>query len=162
FRFAFGAALWLPDQRLTRLRSLPFAQPRFVYYDNRIQRLFMAANLAVQIVPGLYVGGGLVFMSKTAGTVFLKRNIAVSDPDESSLTTRIDVDLVAVRYGQAGILWDASRNLSFGVTWRQGFSLTVDQSFRIDGDIGNPGVTPIVSGGFFSARVISSDLFQPW
>src|SRR5439155_20953776 len=59
FRFAFGVALWLPDQPLTRIRSLPFDQPRFAYYDNRLQRLFLAANLAIQIVPGLYVGGAL-------------------------------------------------------------------------------------------------------
>src|SRR5262249_14097587 len=51
FRFAFGASLWLPDQRLTRVRSLPFAQPRFVLYDNRPQRLYLATNLAIQILP---------------------------------------------------------------------------------------------------------------
>ena len=162
FRFAFGASLWLPDQRLTRVRSLPFDQPRFVLFDNRPQRLYLAANLAIQIVPGLYVGGGLTFMSKTAGQLFLQGSVAVSDPDASSLVSKIDVDLVAVRYPQAGILWEATRWLSIGVTYRHSFVLNLDQQFRIDGNIGNPGLTPIVENGYFAAHSISIDLFQPW
>ena len=86
-RFAFGVSLWLPDQRLTRVRSISFDQPRFVYYDNRQQRLVLSANLAVQIVRGLYVGAGFTFMSRTTGTVYLKGNIAVGNPDESALVT---------------------------------------------------------------------------
>ena len=113
-RFAFGASLWLPDQRLTRVRSISFDQPRFVYYDNRQQRLVLSANLAVQIVRGLYVGAGFTFMSRTTGTVYLKGNIAVGNPDESALVTNIDVDLVAIRYPQAGLLWEIRRGLDRG------------------------------------------------
>ena len=162
FRFAFGASIWLPDQRLTRVRSLPFDQPRFVMFDNRPQRLYLAANLAIQIVPGLYVGGGLTFMSKTAGQLFLKGSVAVSDPDASSLVSKIDVDLVAVRYPQAGILWEATRWLSIGVSYRHSFVLSLDQQFRIDGNIGNPGLPPVVENGFLAVHSISADLFQPW
>jgi long-chain fatty acid transport protein len=161
FRFAFGVALWLPDQRLTRVRALPFQQPRFVYYDNRTQRLYLAANVAVQIVRGLYVGGGLVFMSRTQGRVLLRGNVAVSDPDASALVTNIDVDLVAVRYWQAGVRWDALPYLSLGASFRQEFVLNLDQQFRIDGSVGNPGMTPIVPSGFFSAHSVSTDLFDP-
>jgi long-chain fatty acid transport protein len=163
FRFAFGVALWLPDQRLSRVRSLPFSEPRWVYYDNRTQRLLLSANLAVQIVPGLYVGGGLTFMSRTAGTLNLKGNIAVGDPDESSLVTQISVDLLAVRYPQVGALWEVTPNVSLGLCYRHSFLLQLDQGFRIDGDIGGGlGVPPVVENGYIAARTISSDLFQPW
>jgi long-chain fatty acid transport protein len=144
------------------VRSLPFDQPRFVMFDNRPQRLYLAANLAIQIVPGLYVGGGLTFMSKTAGQLFLKGSVAVSDPDASSLVSKIDVDLVAVRYPQAGILWEATRWLSIGVSYRHSFVLSLDQQFRIDGNIGNPGLAPVVENGYFAAHSVSADLFQPW
>ena len=113
-------------------------------FDNRPQRLYLAANLAIQIVPGLYVGGGLTFMSQTAGQLFLKGSVAVSDPDASSLVSKIDVDLVAVRYPQAGILWEATPWLSVGASYRHSFVLNLDQQFRIDGNIGNPGLTPVV------------------
>jgi long-chain fatty acid transport protein len=159
FRFAFGAALWLPDQRLTRVRSLPYDQPRFIYYDNRMQRLLLQTNLAIQIVPGLYIGGGLTFMSKTQGELFLRGTVSLGDPDTSSLVTKIDVDLVAIRYPQAGILWDITPTVSVGVTYRHSFRLDLDQQFRIDGNVGDP---PVVSNGYFYARSISNDLFQPW
>jgi long-chain fatty acid transport protein len=162
FRFAVGVALWLPDQRLTRTRSLSYAQPRFVYYDNRLQRLLFSANLAIQIVRGLYIGGGLTFMSRTLGDLFLKGSVAVSDPDQSSLQTSIGVDLVAVRYPQAGIMWEATRNLSFGVTYRHSFTLSVDQAFQINGNVGDPGLPPVVDNGYFKAHSITADMFQPW
>jgi long-chain fatty acid transport protein len=144
------------------VRSLPFDQPRFVLFDNRPQRLYLAANLAIQIIPGLYIGGGLTFMSRTAGQLFLKGSVAVSDPDASSLVSRIDVDLVAVRYPQVGILWDVTPWLSIGASYRHSFVLKLDQQFRIDGNIGNPGLPPVVENGYFAARSISADLFQPW
>jgi long-chain fatty acid transport protein len=162
FRFAVGLELWLPDQRLTRIRSLPFDTPRFIYYDNRTQRLFLAANLAVQIVPGLYLGAGLTFMSRTVGDLFLKGAVAVSDPDASSLTSKIDVSLRSVRYPQVGLLWEPLRYLSLAVTYRHSFTLTADQRLRVDGTIGDPDLTPIVSAAYLDAHTVSSDLFQPW
>jgi long-chain fatty acid transport protein len=159
FRFAFGAALWLPDQRITRVRALPYQQPRFVYYDNRMQRLYLAADLAVQIVRGLYIGGGLVFMSRTRGEVYLRGNIAIGNADSSSLQSNINVDLIAVRYAQAGVRWDARPWLSLGATFRQQFLLQLDQQFRIDGNIG--GNPPIVKNGYFQAHSVSTDLFDP-
>lgn len=162
FRFAFGVALWLPDQRITRVRSLPFAQPRAVYYDNRMQRFLLSANLAIQIVPGLYIGGGLTFMSRTTGSVSLRGLVAVNDPDQSSLQSSINVDLVAVRYPQAGILWEVNSRLALALTYRHSFNLTLEQAFDIRGDIGSPGQPPIVQNGSLVAGTSSTDMFQPW
>ncbi len=162
-RLAFGAALFLPDDRLTRVRALAFAQPRWVEFDNRTQRVFLAATLAVQIIPGLYVGAGLAFMSRTRGTVALKGTIAVMDTDaQSALVTAINVDLVSIRYPQAGVSWDVTRWLTVAASYRHSFVLELDQGFSIAGDVGNPGVAPIVKSGTFSAHVTSADLFQPW
>src|SRR5581483_10026868 len=44
-RFAFGAAVWLPDQWLLRQRWMAYGQPRFIYYDNRTQRMLLSTNL---------------------------------------------------------------------------------------------------------------------
>ncbi len=162
-RLAFGAGLFLPDDRLTRVRALAFEQPRWVYYDNRTQRILLTANLAVQIIPGLYVGGGLGFMSRTEGTAGLSGTIAVSNTDQDSqLATKIAVDLVAVRYPQAGIVWEATRWLTVAASYRHSFVLRLDQGFTVRGNVGNPGVAPIVENGTFDARAQSSDLFQPW
>jgi long-chain fatty acid transport protein len=162
FRFAFGASLWLPDQHVTRLRSLAYQTPRFPLYENPTQHLVLQANLAIQIIPGLYIGGGLTYMSRTEGQVFLEGSVAVSDPDASALKGRVDVDLKAVRYPQAGILWEVGPRLALGLCYRHSFSLSLDQAFRIDGNIGDPGTPPVVAGGHFAARAVSRDLFQPW
>ncbi len=160
-RFAFGVLVWLPDQQLTEVSSLPFAQPRFVYYGSRVQRLVMQSNIAIQILPGLYIGGGLTFMSRTSGAVNLQGAISIGDPNLSDLSTSINVDLVAVRYPQFGIAWDITRWLSVAATYRDKFGLKVDQQFQIDGNIGL-GKNPIVANGYFYVRTVSEDLFQPW
>lgn len=163
FRFAFGAAFAIPDQRLFRVRQLAFATPRFVYYDNRTQRMFLSANLAVQIIPGLYLGAGVTFLSRTEGQVNLTGNVAFTQPEESSLVSKVDVGLFAVRYPEAGILWEATPWLSVGVSYRHSFTLELDQQFRIDGSVGDPrpGVPPIVPKGYFSTTARVSDMFQP-
>ena len=160
-RYAFGAAFAIPDARLVRVRSLGFATPRFPDYDNRGQRMYLAANLALQIVKGLTIGGGVTFLSRTQGEVDLKGLVGISDPNDTQLATKIDVGLFAIRYPQFGVRWDALPWLTLGASYRHSFTLDLDQKFRIDGDIGNPGVAPIIQGGFFATEAIVHDLFQP-
>ncbi|MBA2539223.1 MAG: hypothetical protein H0V17_06280, partial [Deltaproteobacteria bacterium] len=62
-RVAIGATLFIPDQQVTRTRTLPAERPRFIAYDNRPQRLLMAATAAVEIVDGLQVGAGVAYMA---------------------------------------------------------------------------------------------------
>src|SRR6185436_16921668 len=49
--FAFGIAVHLPDDRISRVRAFRQEQPRWELYDNRNQRLFLAANVAVEPFP---------------------------------------------------------------------------------------------------------------
>lgn len=161
-RLAFGLTLFLPDQHLTRLRVLRYEQPRLQLYDNRTQRFFMAANLAVRIWRGLYVGGGLTFMSRTRGDVSLRGYVTLGDPERSALYTRSDVDLVALRYPQAGILWEITPRIAVAAVYRHGFLLEIDQGFNIYADVGNPGTEPAVRGASLVQRAYSVDLFQPW
>jgi long-chain fatty acid transport protein len=167
-RIAFGAALFLPDDRVTRVRSLAYGQPQWVYYDNRPQRLYLAASLAVRVLPSLFVGAGLAFMSRTSGTVTLRGRIGASDPEDSQLASSVSVDLLAIRYPQAGVLWEPTRYLALSLCYRHSFLLRVDQGFIINGDVGDSGNNghppppPIVAGGSLVARSLATDLFQPW
>jgi long-chain fatty acid transport protein len=65
--FAFGLAVHLPDDRISRVRALRQEQPRWELYDNRNQRLWLSASLAIQPFEWLWIGGGLSFMSSTRG-----------------------------------------------------------------------------------------------
>lgn len=159
--FAFGVSLFLPDERVTRVRSLPAQTPRFIYYDNRPQRIFLATNLAVRVLPGLYVGGGMAFMSRTKGDVTLRGRIGFPDAEDTELRLGMDVDLVAVRYPQAGVLWQPLDWLRVGASYRHEFMLELDQGFVVRGNVGPRNDEPILADGFLAVRSISTDLFQP-
>ena len=137
-------------------------QPRLQMYDNRTQRFYLAANLAVRLYRGLYLGGGLAFMSRSAGTVQLRGTISVADPGNTVLQSAVAVDLLAIRYPQLGLLWEATPNLSLSLVYRHSFRLDLEQDFTINADIGEPGQTPIVQGAKLTETSRSVDLFQPW
>jgi long-subunit fatty acid transport protein len=100
-------------------------------------------------------------MSSTVGTVKLKGLIGFPDPMVSDLALDIDVDLKTIRYPHAGVAWRALPWLELGVSYRGGFALHIQQTFRIDGDVGAPGATPLVKDGFLELSSASQDLFQP-
>ena len=162
-RFAFGVAIFLPDDRLNRTRSLAFEQPRWVEYDNRTQRVYLAAGLGVRVWKGLSVGASLAFMARTQGTVALTGNISATEPDTQSLLgSAVSVDLLSVRYPQAGVAWEVLPWLTLGATYRHSFLLKLDQGFTIRGTVSDAGKVPVVANGMFDARTVSTDLFQPW
>jgi long-chain fatty acid transport protein len=161
-RFAFGLTLFLPDQQATRIRVLSFDRPRLQLYENRPQRMFLSANLAIHIYRGLYLGGGLTFMSRSKGVVYLRGRVSLSDPEQSALESAVDVNLLAIRYPQVGLLFEATRNLSFSLVYRHKFLLELEQGFNINGDVGDAGQDPLVKDAKFAEVAYSVDLFQPW
>lgn len=160
-RVAFGGGLFLPDDQVSRTRTLPSGQPRFVVYDNRPQRLFLAANVAVQLTDAIYLGAGVGYMSGTTGGVVLAGRIDTQRATRSELALAIDVDLKTVRYPQAGIFVHALSWLDIGATYRGGFVLDVDLAVRIEGDVGVAGGPFVVEDGFIDVQSRFRDLFQP-
>ena len=160
-RVALGAGLFLPDQHITRTRTLASSKPRFVVYDNRPQRLFIAANLSLEITDRLFIGGGLAYMSSTRGTVLLDGRVGFPSAEDSDLDLAIDVDLETIRYPQAGVFYRATPWLDLAVSYRGGFTLTLDQIFTVRGDVGVEGREPVVENGLFELQTVSRDLFQP-
>jgi len=158
---AVGTAVFLPDQQLTRIRTLPPTQPRFSLYDNRPQRLLLAANVAIAIGDRLSLGGGIAYMSSAAGTVALRGVLGFPDRNDSDLDLAIDVDLRTIRYPELGAALRVLPWLDVGVTYRGGFRLVIDQAFDLRGDIGSPGRDPIVADAYFKLHSISQDQFQP-
>jgi long-chain fatty acid transport protein len=100
-------------------------------------------------------------MSSTKGNVRLRGLVGFPQPEDSSLELSIDVDLETIRYPHAGIAWEALPWLDVGLSYRGGFKLVVAQGVRIDGDVGSPGLEPVVDDGFLDMFSVSQDLFQP-
>ncbi|CAN5924237.1 hypothetical protein BH11MYX4_BH11MYX4_29500 [soil metagenome] len=133
--FAFGLGLHLPDDRISRVRALRQEQPRWELYDNRNQRLFLAANLAIQPFSWLQIGGGLSFMSSTRGQLNISGAANVLQPDESQLRHEVDADLTAIRYPQAGIRIILSDDVALAAVYRGEFQLGLDLGAHLAGDI---------------------------
>jgi hypothetical protein len=160
-KVAIGAGIFLPDERITRTRTLPAQRPRWSLYDNRPQRIFLGSNLAVQLGDDLWLGGGIAYMSRTRGTLDLEGRIGFPDSEDSQLDLAIDVDLITVRYPQGGVLWRAQPWLLVGLSFRGGFVLELNQKFSIRGDVGPEGGNPVVDNGYFALHSVAMDLFQP-
>jgi long-chain fatty acid transport protein len=133
--FAFGLGVHLPDDRISRVRALRQEQPRWELYDNRNQRLFLAANLAIEPFPWLQLGGGLSFMSSTRGKLDISGAANVLRPDDSQLRHEVDADLTAVRYPQLGIRVAPTERIALAAVYRGEFQLGLDLGAHLSGDI---------------------------
>ena len=134
--FAFGLTLHLPDERISRTRSLPLTQARWEMYDNRPHRIFLGVNLAWKPVPWLAIGGGIAFMSTSETKLEVVGEIpAIGATTRSRLHHQLRTDLLSVRYPQAGVQVIASDSLSFGLTYRGEFQLGLKLDAGVTADI---------------------------
>ncbi len=133
--FAFGLGVHLPDDRISRVRALRQEQPRWELYDNRNQRLYLAANLAIEVFPWLEIGGGLSFMSSTKGSLDITGSANVLRPDDSQLRHEVDADLTAIRYPQGGLRIAVSDRIALAAVYRGEFQLGLDLKAHLSGDI---------------------------
>ena len=129
--FAIGIGMHLPDDRVLRVRSLEQQQPRWEMFDNRTQRLFFAANLAIRPWPWLEVGGGLAFLAQTHARLDITGNVDLADPVMSELRHEVDADLTSIRYPQAGVRVIATDRLRFAAVYRGSFQLALDIDARL-------------------------------
>jgi len=133
--FAFGLALHLPDDRISRVRALRQEQPRWELFDNRNQRLYLAANVAVSPWPWLQLGGGLSFMSSTEGRLDITGSANIFNAQQSQLRHEVDATLTAVRYPQVGARIALGKRAALALVYRGQFSLALDLRARLYGDI---------------------------
>src|SRR6201999_3513330 len=110
-------------------------QPRWELYDNRNQRLFLGANVAVSPLPWLQIGGGLSFMAATEGAIDISGQADIFDTSSSLLRHSVTADTTSVRYPQAGIRVAPTDTLAFALVYRGQFKLNLDIAATLHGDI---------------------------
>ena len=133
--FAFGLALHLPDDRVSRVRALRQEEPRWELYDNRNQRLFLVANVAIRPFPWLALGGGIAFMSSTRAKLDISGSANIFKPENSALRHEVDADLTSVRTPQVGALVSLSDRVRMSAVYRAEFKLALDLGAHLAGDI---------------------------
>lgn len=123
FRFAFGLAVHLPDDAVSRTRSLPHAQPRWELYDNRGHRTYLATHVAIRPFDWLLIGGGISFLSTSTNELTLRGDLNITRPTMSHLESSLSANLTTIRYPQVGIQVIPIPELSFGLVYRGQFAL---------------------------------------
>lgn len=117
--FAFGLGFHLPDDRIARSRSLPSATPRWEFYDNRTQRVFIGVNFSLKPCSWLSLGAGLGFSSTSNMKLRLDGEINFSDPESAStLSSKTRITLDTRRYPIMGVQIMPMKDLSIGLTYR--------------------------------------------
>jgi long-chain fatty acid transport protein len=120
FRFAFGLGVHLPDQRVSRTRTLPRTRPRWELFDNRPHRVYLATHIAIEPWPWLRIGAGIAFLSYSSNRLFIRgvADVGTGSEENSFLEHELTGDLFAIRYPQAGIQVQPIPELSFGLVYR--------------------------------------------
>ncbi|CAN5211468.1 hypothetical protein BH09MYX1_BH09MYX1_58400 [soil metagenome] len=152
---AFGVAVHLPDDRISRVRALRQEQPRWEMYDNRNQRLFLAANVAISPWPWLQIGGGVSFMSSTQGRLDISGSANIFNATQSQLRHEVDANLTAVRYPQAGARIELSKRAALAIAYRGEFSLILDLKAHLYGDLSQ------LTTAYYALAAYSINAFLP-
>ena len=161
-RVAFSLGLFLPDDRITRLRALRQSQPRFELYDNRPHRLVITSSASVQIVDDLFFGAGVTYLSNTEGKLDVEGVVHTSDVSKTRLLSSVNVNLRAVRYPSFGLMWRPGAHWRFGLAERESFSLALDLDVDVHGRIvAGPTNTTVVEEGRFFLTSVNDNLFSP-
>jgi long-chain fatty acid transport protein len=138
--FAFGLALHMPDDGLSRVKALRQEIPRWELYDVRSSLLYLAANLAVRPVKWLELGGGVAFLAATRGRFGISGKADVLSPYDSKLRHEVDADLTSIRYPQAGLRILLGKLGAVGLTYRGETKLRLALDARLQGAVSFAGI----------------------
>ncbi|MCC6522769.1 MAG: outer membrane protein transport protein [Polyangiaceae bacterium] len=138
--FAFGIAVHLPDDGLSYINARRQGVPRWELYDSRAQLLYLSANLAVQPLEWLSIGGGIAYLSATRGTFGIRGEANVLDPFASALEHEVDADLTSVRFPQVGVRFQIEDWAAIGLTYRGESKLDLTLSAHLEGIVNFAGI----------------------
>lgn len=139
---AFGVAVHLPNDRLSRVHSLKDETPRWEMYDNRSQLLFIATSIAVRPLPWLDVGAGVSYLAATRARMDIS-GVAVippGDPHDSQLRHEVDGDLTTVRFPILGARIHLSEKVHVGLAYRGESKLDLKFSAYLHGQVDYAGI----------------------
>lgn len=156
--FAFGLGVHLPDDRLSRIRTMRQDIPRWELYDNRAQLLFIGAMLAIRPARWLSLGGGIAFLSSTRGDFAISGRAQLDSTYDSQLRHEVDADLTTVRVPILGARVELGERLSLGLSYRGEAKLDLQLDADIRGEAQKLGIVAPVR---YTLGSRSFDAFQP-
>ena len=162
---SFGLGLYLPQGPISRFRINAPETPYFVEFDDRSQRIIIDTAVGVDVTDRLHVGGGASFLVDIPVDmdvfVPIKFNVLDLVLKKSqaglnvSVTPLAQIELNPVIAPTAGVLWDATDNLSFGASYRDEVMAKVDAEATMHVETGTGNSTSL------PASIKASAAFTP-
>jgi long-subunit fatty acid transport protein len=139
--FAVGFGAYLPEGLIVRLEPFDASVPTFIRHEHRSQRVVTMVGGAIRVLPTLSIGGGVRLFLKAKGAFKLpvelnQENLELAQGEEASepidpdLSLKIDFPLTT--YPFAGIHFQPTENLRFGVSYQYEYQLDVELDMDIE------------------------------
>lgn len=132
-RVVIGIGGGHPVGSLIRVQTVDQSHPQFYMYQSKAQRFALNTAIAIRIMNGLSIGGGVQITAEQIGSVDFKLDVA----SRTFKARDITVNLNTVPTPTAGILIEPTDSIKLGLSWRRESRLYYTQPTNIDlGDIG--------------------------
>jgi long-chain fatty acid transport protein len=151
--FGFGLALYMPDQFVIRLYSVPATEPRMVMWDNRPHRLVANGGLSARFGKLVSVGAGVTGLGDADGEVaFLLGTRPGRTVSDASIDTALPLRLAPV----FGALVTPSKDWRFGARYTDEVAVHVDLDIKAETRVEGTGLS-----GTTKVRTVGLNYFTP-
>lgn len=157
FKTGTGISLYVPEQRVVRIRMLPPYTPRSLQFDNRVHRLvggFYNAFAWKDVSVGIGVN---MFASAGGRGALFKLRTSPGTPDTAD--TDLILRLKTTVYPSAGIMWKPLDNLKVGFFYIRRVQLEIytatDAKMNMDLGLG------LTLTGHAGSRLAAANYFTP-
>jgi long-chain fatty acid transport protein len=124
--FAFGLALYMPDQFVVRIQLVPSTEPHFVLLDNNLEHIVVTPVLAVRPARWLAIGAGATILADAAGNG-ITFDVGVVGGDKVGKAS-LDVALPIRAAPVLGVQVTPHPSVRLGAAWRG----EVDLGLKLD------------------------------
>ena len=135
-RFGASLAVSMPDQRLLLTKVVPTDRPRFLMYDNRLQRVSVDAGIAHarqfgEVEVGLGAGASVLTGAAGSGTTFYLRQGGTYSQADAAIDVELPVAMAPLV--SVFVRW---RDLSFGALYRGPLEFDLDVGIAAEINVG--------------------------
>lgn len=181
-RVGFGVSIYMPTNRLFRLKTFDPTLPTYIQYDNRPHRYVLAAGLGGRVLPGFAIGAGVDIVPRVTFNVDLTADIEVqgASKDDDQLedlvgdiridTHEIELDISPGVVPVVGLQLDFGawskhlEGLSLGAMWRgqTGMEILADLNLQANLALTDAGsLDPYTAAVVIDAPLAIFDHFLP-
>jgi long-subunit fatty acid transport protein len=143
-RFSVGLGLHLLPRNVARIVAPAPDRAFYPYYGDRLSRIVILPGAAVRLGGGLSIGAAVNVLASLNGTIY------AADGATRATDARVDQRVPTIARAIAGVQWQATPSLRFGLVYRQRFEIPFSTSAQT-----------IVAGEPIDLDLRASGLFTP-